>query len=1118
MRFVFFLVIVILLVSCGKEGRPIPDKPFFELLDASKAGISFDNQLVYSEDFNIYLYKSFYNGAGVGMGDFNNDGLQDIFFCGNQVDNKLYLNLGGFVFKDVTEIARVASPGSWSTGVSVVDLNADGWMDIYVCKSGKPDSENRKNELFIHTGILDEDGNPSFEEKATEWGIDDLGFSVNATFFDYDRDGDLDMYLLNNSINPSEVVLDAKKGLRNVYDSGGGNKFYKNNGDTFVDVTKEAGIYGSTIGFGLGASVGDLNRDGWPDIYIANDFFEKDYLYYNNKDGTFTESLESSMSEISQGAMGVDIADLTNDGWPEVFVTEMLPEGNGRVKTKVLFDGWDTYALRLQNGYHRQFPRNTLQLNQGLIPLDSVATFNEISRLTGTAATEWSWGVHMLDLDNDTQKEVYVTNGIVKDLLDQDYIDFYNNADQLRKMYLEKGTVIKELVDKMPSVPVSNYLYKKEKGLDFKDVAKEWGLDTPSFSTGAAFGDLDNDGDLDLVVNNLNGIPFLYRNKTDKTYNFLNLKLLGDKKNKDAIGSQITMYTGKQLQYQELIPVRGTMSTIDNRLNFGLGNFTKADSLEIRWPDSELTKLYDIDANQFLKIDRSKVELEEGASTTSREYYERPMLNDITDSYGLEFIHKENAHIDFNRDKLRYNSISSEGPKMALADVDGDAATDFFIGNASKSPGMLFKASRNSGFIPKTSPIFNKDKQSEDTAAVFIDVDNDGDQDLLVASGGYEFPSSSFVLANRLYLNDGKGNFERSNQLIPKGKLYDTSCMVPADIDNDGDMDLFIGTRTEPLSYGIPASSYLLQNDGTGNFTDITATHATMFSKMGMVTDAVWFDYDNDNDQDLIVVGEWMPVRLFENKEGRLIEKTNIKGFSATNGLWNTVEVADLDNDGYLDIIAGNLGKNTFFKASTEEPLTLYVNDFDSNGQIDHVMGVYENQHLYPVATKKEITAQMPYLLKKYLKHADYAGQTIEDIFTEEQLNSAIKLTVEQTASMVFWNNKGTFEGVELPLEAQLSSVYAILPTDVDQDGKRELLLGGNLFVAKPQTGIYAGSNGLVIKVMPDRTFKSLPPSESGFYVKGQIRDIKSIPVSNKRELILVARNNDKIKVFEKNR
>lgn len=1117
MRLIVVFVVFICTTSCDRDNKVMGGNTTFKFLDISQAGISFSNDLEYTEDFNIYLYKSFYNGAGVGLADFNNDGLQDIFFCGNQVDNKLYLNLGNFKFKDVTESANIASRGAWSTGVSIVDINADGWMDLYVCKSGKPDSKNRNNELFIHTGKLDATGSPVFEESAREWGIDDLGFSVNATFFDYDLDGDLDMYLLNNSINPSEVVLDAKKGLREIRDLDGGNKLYMNVGNKFSDVTKDAGIYGSAIGFGLGASVGDLNRDGWPDIYVANDFFEKDYLYYNNKDGTFTEALESSISEISQGAMGVDIADLTNDGWPEIFVTEMLPKGHERQKTKMLFDGWDSYALKFNNGYHRQFPRNTLQLNQGLKPCDSLSIFSEVSRLTATAATEWSWGVHLLDLDNDTQKEIYITNGIVKDLLDQDYIDFYNNADQLNKMYQEKGAVIKELVDKMPSSAVANFLYRKGEDMNFQDVAQAWGLDTPSFSTGAAFGDLDNDGDLDLVVNNLDAPPFLYRNTTNTNHNFLNLKLTGNQNNKDAIGSQATIYTNGQIQYQELFPVRGTMSTMDNRLNFGLGSFIKVDSIEIRWTDGKYSKLYNIEANQFLTIDRTKVRSVLRNPKFLIEDKDDLMVKDVSETFMLKYIHQEDSYIDFNRDKLRYSSIAVEGPEIAIANVDSDKKINLFIGNASGSSGMFYKVSKEQGFIANDNHIFEKDKQAEDTGAVFVDVDNDGDQDLLVASGGYKYSSSSFALANRLYLNDGKDNFEKSNQVFPGGKLYDTSVIVPADIDNDGDMDLFVGSRTQPLAYGVPAPSFLLQNDGAGNFSNITKSHADSFEEMGMVTDAVWFDYDNDDDKDLVVVGEWMPIRLFENQQGYFSEKTNESGLSSTNGLWNTIEVADLDNDGYIEIIAGNLGRNTFLKASKDEPLTLHINDFDSNGQIDHVVSIYEEGQLVPIATKKEMTSQMPYLMKNYLKHLDYADQTTEDIFSSEQLNSGIKRIVNQTASTVFWNNQGIFKGVELPMEAQLSKVYAILPIDLDQDGQKELLLGGNLFTAKPQTGIYAGSNGVVLKVSTNRTFESIPPSKSGFYIEGQIRDIKSISISENDELILVARNNDKIKIFQKN-
>lgn len=1107
------LIVSVLFTSCiyNEEQQT---KTIFQRLNTESTGIRFHNKLDYNEDFNIFLYKSFYNGAGVGMGDFNNDGLQDLFFCGNQVDNKLYLNLGDFKFSDITEAANLVSSGSWSTGVSIVDVNADGWMDIYICKSGNPTTENRRNELFINSGKLDANGVPRFYNEAQAWGVDDLGLSVNATFFDFDHDGDLDMYLLNNSINPSEIILDAKKGRRNIYDEDGGNKLYENIGNKYIDVTREAGIYGSSIGFGLGLSIGDVNKDGWDDIYVANDFFERDYLYYNNKDGTFSEALEKSMSEISQGSMGVDIADLNNDGFPEIFVTEMLPYGNERLKTKMHFDSWDTYALRMKNGYYRQFPRNTLQFSQGLKPLDSVVAFTEVSRLSNTAASEWSWGVHILDLNNDLQKEIFVTNGIVKDLLDQDYVDFYSDPVKLNKIYKKKGAVIKELVDNLPSRPISNHLYEMDQKMHFTEVAKSWGLADPAFSTGAAFGDLDNDGDLDLVINNLEGEPFIYRNNIDKDKNFIKIKLKEDTKNTNAIGSKVSIYVGGILLFQESMPVRGTMSTMDNRLNFGLGEYSIIDSLQIHWPQGGESKLYNIESNQFLTINSSEVIVKEPINELKSQV---PLYADVTKDNIISYFHDENDFIDFDRDQLRFSSIASEGPKMAIGDVNHDGRADVFVCGATNSPGALFLSKANNTFQRTNNTLFENDKMSEDTDAVFVDIDADEDLDLLVASGGYQFPSSSFALANRIYINDGLGNFEKSSQVIPPSNLSNTSCIVPADIDLDGDIDLFVGNRAVPLAYGLPDSSFILINDGTGKFTDKTEEIAPNFKDLGLVTSAKWFDYDNDNDLDLLVVGEWMSLHLYENNTGQLEDISERVGLDSNNGLWNTVEVCDIDGDGFVDIIAGNIGENSFFKGNALYPFTLLINDFDGNGKIDHVYGTYENGQLYPMATKKDITKQMPYLLKRYLKHTDYSHQRVEDIFTNDQLSNSIKLTANHMASSVFWNNKGKFIESKLPFEAQLSSIYSFLIEDLDGDGVKDILLGGNLYVAKPQMGIYAGSQGAFFKGKGNREFEVLPYSRSGLYFNGEVRDIKLLPIENSKNLIIVARNNDDIKIFKKN-
>lgn len=1117
MRINCFLIAGFFLFTTCHDTAPTDKKasPNFVALDPAAAGIDFVNQLTHDESFNIYLYKSFYNGAGVGMGDFNRDGLLDVFLCGNQVDNKLYLNQGDLSFKDVTEAAGVASSGAWSTGVSVVDINSDGWPDIYVCKSGKPEGANRRNELFIHTGQLDNQGHPLFKESAAAYGIDDLGFSVHAGFLDYDRDGDLDMYLLNNSVNPSEVILNAKKGLRKIYDENGGNKLYRNDGQGFTDVTRQAGIYGSAIGFGLGVGIGDLNRDGWPDIYVANDFFEKDYLYLNQKDGTFRECLEELMSEISLGAMGVDIADLNNDGFPEVFVTEMLPASNRRQKTKAVFDSWDTYALKERNGYHRQFPRNSLQLNRGPGKDGQSVHFSEISRLAGVAATDWSWGVHLLDLDNSGHKEIFITNGIVKDLLDQDYIDFYNDPAKLREIYQQKGVVIEELVDNIPSEPISNFLYQQDTALHFRDSSPEWGLDHPAFSTGAAFGDLDNDGDLDLIVNNLNAPPFLYRNESRQLndHHYLNIQLQGAGSNADAIGAQLTIHADGATFFQELYPMRGTMSTMDKRLHFGLGNIDKIDSLLVHWPDGTCSSLTDVTTDQFLII-QQPTRLEQ---TFLPDKPAEPFLfKQVPVSESLFAGHTENQFIDFDRERLLFESVATEGPALAVGDLNQDGLADVYLGGAAGFPGQLFLQDKGGQFVRKEEAVFTKDQASEDVDAVFADIDNDGDLDLLVSSGGYEFSPNSFALANRIYLNDGRGHFTRSPQLIPNGKLNSTSCIRPADVDGDGDLDLFVGSRFVPMAYGLAPDSYLLLNDGKGHFSAASETQASGLKALGMVTDAVWMDYDRDGDEDLIVVGDWMSIHLFENQGGNLTDVREESGLAHTAGFWKVVKAADLDGDGYEDLIVGNLGQNTFFKASNPaRPVRMHLNDYDGNGDIDHLISVYNGDQAYPLATKKELTKQLPFLLKKYLKYADYSDQTITDIFSKEQLEHSIVLEVTETSSMVFLNKAGKFYGQALPMEAQFAPVYAVCTEDFNGDGQPDLLLGGNQHLAKPQTGIYAASYGQYLLGTGRSTFETVPPGKSGFWVDGQTRSLCAIRDARNRQLVLVARNNDILKVFE---
>jgi len=856
-----FFPLLLGVIGCSSEKNK--SNPLFKEIKANESGINFENKLSFDAKFNIYTYRNYYNGGGVGLGDVNNDGLIDIYMTANMLPNKLFLNKGNFKFEDITATSKVAGTKAWSTGVSLADVNGDGLLDIYVCNSGDIKGDNKQNELFINQGN-NAKGIPEFKEEAEKYGLADKGFSTHAAFFDYDKDGDLDMYLLNNSYQ-AIGSFNLRKNERPNRDPVGGDKLFRNDDNHFTDVSEEAGIYGSIIGFGLGVTVGDIDKDGWLDIYVSNDFFERDYLYHNNGDGTFTEELENCMRSVSAASMGADMADINNDAFPDIFVTDMLPREEGRLKTVTTFDNWDRYQLNIQNGYWHQFTRNMLQLNNG----DN--TFSEIGRLTDVAATDWSWGALIFDFQNDGRKDIFVANGIYQDLTDQDFLKFVTEENTVQQIMSNKGEAYKKLVELIPSNPIPNHAFVNRGGLSFQDEAQKLGLGNPGFSNGSAYGDLDNDGDLDLVVNNVN-MPFsLFQNQSrqlNPENNYLKFELKGIKANTNAIGTKITAYVNGEKIYLEHIPIRGFQSTVDPRPNIGLGKSTVVDSIIVEWPDNKTTILRNVKVNQTIRLNQENA-LKEGNGNISNESQQK-LFTEIVTSPPFSFQHLENPFVDFDRERLVFHMLSSEGPCICKGDLNGDKREDFYIGGSSGKPGSLFFQQPNGQFLSVQKQLFDADKDSEDTDCTIFDANGDGKNDLYVASGSNEVSNSSSSLADRLYFNSSGGKLVKSDQILPANQFESTSTVKPADYDLDGDIDLFVGVRSIPFFYGLPASGFMLQNDGKGNFTDVTSKSLPALKNIGMITDAAWFDFDNDKDEDLILAGEYMAIRIFQNNAGKI--------------------------------------------------------------------------------------------------------------------------------------------------------------------------------------------------------------------------------------------------------
>jgi hypothetical protein len=1061
-------------------------------------GIRFSNNIRNTKDFNIFSYRNFYNGGGVAIGDVNNDGLPDIFFTSNMEANKLYLNKGGWQFDDITQKAGIVASGKWGTGVVFADLNGDGWLDIYVCNAGYQKGISNENELYINNR------NGTFTEKAKEYGLNESGYTTHAAFFDYDLDGDLDCYILKNSFIPVNTLDYANKRELRAEDwpvedfvKGGGDKLLRNDAGHFVDVSKEANIYGSLIGFGLGVTVGDVNGDRYPDIYISNDFFERDYLYINQKNGSYKEDLEQYMQHISHSSMGADIADVNNDGYVDIFTTDMLPSDDYRLKTTSSFESIDVKNLKITSGFYNQYMQNTLQVNNGN------GGFMETAFYSGVAASDWSWGGLIFDADNDGLSDLFVCNGIKHDVTDQDFIDFFAN-DIIQKMVMTgKKEQVEEIINKMPSHPIPNKAFRNLGSLKFSDEAPAWGLDQPSFSNGAAYGDLDNDGDLDLVVSNVNQQAFIYKNNSRETMadHFIGFTLKGKAPNTFAVGSLVKIFRKGEVLTRELVPSRGFQSSVDYKIIVGLGKVAAVDSVQVIWPDNTFITLQNPAVNKVHQVTPSVA----GKKYIHSQQVSSPLFEQ---SVGTFEKHTEDPFIDFYYERGLPMMLSHEGPKAAHADVNGDGLTDVFICGAARQPGQLYLQSA-SGFVRKEVQAFKDNADLEGVAALFFDTDGDGDHDLVVGSGGNRFPAMSNEYRNILYKNDGKGGFTRDTAALPNTGM-NTSCLASHDWDGDGDLDLYIGSRSIPHNYGMPPQSFLMVNNGSGKFSEPSTGYAAA-KAAGFTTAAVWADMDHDKKPELIITGEWMAPKIISFKNGRAEElKNNLSGHK---GWWKTVSAADLDNDGDQDLVLGNIGLNFYLAADKQHPVKMFVKDFDGNGTVEKIFTRTIDGKDKPVFLKKDLVDQVASLRKKNLKYADFAARSMQELFSEGELQNAEVHEYNYGSSCIAWNEGGgKFTVQELPMEVQLSCVNAIKCTDVNNDGNQDLVIAGNQFNFLPQFSQIDASYGHVLLNKGARKFVLL--DKSGINIRGEVKDIIELTARGRKSFLFL-QNNDHPVLYE---
>jgi hypothetical protein len=1095
-----FILLAALIGSCKKESNTL-----FRLLPAAETGITFNNIIQDNDSFNILSYEYIYNGGGVGVADFNNDGLQDVFFSGNLVDNKLYLNKGNLHFEDVSATANIANNGRWCSGVTVVDINNDGWMDVYITTTMRADSADRKNMLLIHKG-LNEQGLPVFEDQAARYGVEVQKYSVAAAFFDYDRDGDLDLYvLINQRLNnfPTNYRPKMTDGS-----SPNNDRLYQNNGNgTFTNVTNAAGV--TYEGFGLGLAISDFNKDGWPDIYVSNDYLSNDLLYINQKNGTFKNEIANYIGHQSQFSMGNDAADFNNDAWPDIITLDMLPETNDRKKTTISNKSYQTYINNEQYKYEYQYVRNMLHLNNGLA---QGIKFSEIGQLSGVHQTEWSWSPLMADIDNDGLKDILITNGFPKDITDKDFANYRADVGNFAS--------IGHLNDSIPVIKIPNYAFRNNGDLTFSDVTRQWGLDAPSFSNGAAFVDFDNDGDLDYVINNINAEASVYENtlythdgkKDSVKTNFLRVALKGPSQNVQALGTKVTLFQQGKMQYQENYIYRGFLSSVEGVMHFGLGSAAQIDSVVAEWPDSRVSVVKDIKPGQVLTLNHKDSKTRNVVASIKQPV----LVQEVSDALQLRFKHTENDKIDFNLQRTLPHKFTQDGPGIAVGDINQDGREDFVIGGASEIIATVFTQQASGTFV-QSQLLSESKKVGEDEGLLLFDADGDHDLDLYIVSGSIEGAADTDY-QDRLYLNNGKGKFEVATDALPETKASG-SCVRAADYDADGDLDLFVGGRVIARSYPMPAASYILRND-KGKFTDVTEQVASSLQQSGMITDALWTDFDNDNKIDLVVVGEFMPITFFKNN-GTSFSKVETSGIEKYTGWWNSITAGDYDNDGDIDYVAGNLGQNNNYRVTEKEPLKVFAKDFDGNGSVDPVMACYmrgsmtsDVRNLYPVHFWDELNSQSPKFRNKYSRYRQYSKATMDLLLPVEDLKDAVVLEANHMQTSYIENKgNGKFEMRALSVLSQVAPVKGLITFDVNEDGNQDVLMIGNDYGNEVFAGRYDAFTGLILLGDGKGNLAPVPSAASGFYIPGDAKALAHLS-GVKGELFIATQNRDSLRVF----